>query len=276
MEESWSPEPIRAWRYFRLSGREWDWDNHQWRFYLRGIYEVWEATTKEAGVHHGSTWEHDSYSTREVPFSHASPSLGCPCGINAVKTLTMGHLDELSAETVWLGAGGEVRTGVRFPVAISPVLLSGKVDEYETGYRAEKAEIVGPVTIIGGDQEMADLVAATYGIPAFVESWSGPLVKALVTHGEEYEDGHRETDQKNHRGTGTGQGTHQGTGEGTRKGWNLAKRISFALGVQATYVIGSVVWRSADNQWTGSAAWVGACLVAGVLLAGWERFIRRT
>lgn len=79
----------------------------------------------------------------------------CMCGFNCYRS-----------RELLLGTPYEsTRSGRK--IAIGGVSLSGEVIEYELGYRAQRAQVVGPLTIKGGQgfsQELLDGLAADYGV----------------------------------------------------------------------------------------------------------------
>lgn len=234
LEETWSPEPVKAWRYWYVGPLEWDFGEHRWKVQIAGDVEVWDSPLKLAGHHLAVA----PGSVLEV-IDHAAPHADCRCGINAVKALDFHELQHRTGqicECYWqqdvVMHGGRPVPQV---IAVSQVELAGVVDEYEGGYRAQQATIIGPMTVIGGTPRIAEVLSENYGIEVRAESYDGPLSIQLA---KEYESGHREADTPDHRGTGTGQDT--GTSKRTSKGWRIvrqgAKQLGVVVGVFAIFL----------------------------------------
>lgn len=202
----WTPEPVRAWRYWKVSDKFWNFGTHRWEVTLNGDIESWDSPLKLAGYH--------------VEQGHRAPQLGCLCGVNAVKELDFDSLKARTTppDTSWTGmvtfsiSMFPTPTPQPFalgtmPVAIGQVLLTGRVDEYELGYRAEQAQIENLI-LLGGDPHIRDIVADVYGVPVTWEPLRGPTVQKLIAQKQEADkkkeqtNEHGQADQKNRLGAG--------------------------------------------------------------------------
>lgn len=223
MEETWSPDPVKAWRYWRVTDLEWNWTDDRFEATLVGDREVWDGPVKYAGHHRelAPDFSSGSFKHQFVEVDHQSPSTGCLCGVNAVKELDWavlrGRAFNNHDEGSYLSC-----------TAVAPVELSGVVDEYEEGYRAEQATIVGPIRIFNGKQRQADALEEAYGVQVLVERWDSQWSQDLYLESQRREDGHRKADSPNHRGTGTGKGSR--TGQRTTKGWEHFRHHAFEVG----------------------------------------------
>lgn len=270
IEETWSPEPVKAWRYFWVGPLTWNWSEDRWEVMLRGDVEDWTGPVKYAGQHD----EPDLWLT-ERAVDHESPHMGCMCGVNAVKRLDSHEIKHRvgmwcecrltirNAGVIQVGEE-EIRT-----VAVGEVELAGIVDEYELGYRAQQATIVGPLYLISGDAKRAKVLAENYGVEV-TEDWY-PMFRRLQNEEQKEEaDGHRKADTPDHRGAGTSQDT--GTGKGTRK--DTLTRLSFAIGIPLVWMGGAQVMALSD-AWYGYVAWFVACGVGTFGTLAHADFLKR-
>lgn len=209
MEHTWSPEPIRAWRY---------WSHIRADGVLHGSQKPWKSAAYEAGTHEINgdvSWQiamraldrmRDNGETFNpaVLTTHASPQWGCLCGINATKALdrrtavsVVGSL-RLNDEkpSMWIGPRDR---GVRI-WAFAPVHLTGTVHEYELGYRAEKAEIVEQITVVMDadtpvvfDDTTRQAMEERYGVPVVVRTIGDVLNEWAVLEEQEQDNGHGAT-----------------------------------------------------------------------------------
>ena len=153
IEETWSPEPVKAWRYFWVGPLTWNWSEDRWEVTLSGDIEEWSGPVKYAGQH------------QEPGVDHQSPHTGCLCGVNAVKKPDSHEIRHRAG--MWCqcmsGMMGNVialRTASPRTLAVAPVELAGVVDEYEQGYRTQQATIIGPMYLIHGTPKIAAALAA--------------------------------------------------------------------------------------------------------------------
>lgn len=234
LEETWSPEPVKAWRYWRISDLEWNWDADRFEVTLIGDIEAWDGPVKFAGQHQEMVGRMEKGLVIYDEVDHRSPHPGCLCGINAVKSLDWDMLKSRSSFHQCTGSDPDKCRDVSAVVAVAPVELAGIVDEYEEGYRAEQATIIGPIRLLNGSPKIARILSSIYGVETIAEDWASAWTQELYLETRVRKaNGHRKADPSNHRGTGTSQST--GTGEGTRKGWG--KVADFFIGlVQAVGV----------------------------------------
>lgn len=263
LEETWSPEPVIAWRYWYVGPLEWDFGEHRWKVQLTGDVEPWDSPLKLAG-HHLAV---QPGLALEV-IDHEAPHAGCRCGINAVKALDFHELQHRSGQIcMCYYQSMHVNVPNPRPIAVSQVELTGIVDEYEGGYRAQQATIIGPMIVIGGTSRVAEVLSENYGIEVRAEDYDGPLSIQLA---KEYESGHREADTPDHRGTGTGQDT--GASKRTRK--DTLTYVLYALGIPAVWLSGATVMAQSDAWWS-YAAWFVSCMIGGIGVSAFAHFLKR-
>lgn len=267
LEETWSPTPVKAWRYFWVGELTWNWGEDRWQVMLSGDIETWDGPVKYAGQHVGP-----DVSTYMEWVDHQAPFPGCNCGVNAVKNLEaheikhrMGLWCECTMGSLVMPPPRQARI-----IATSEVELAGVVDEYEKGYRAEQATIVGPLTLFGGTEKMASVLVENYGIEVSTD-WYSLLAKLEVeeARAKEEANGHRKTDSSDHRGAGTDQGSR--AGKGTRH--RTLKEIGYALGLPLVWVTGATAMAESDAWWS-YAAWFAAVIVGGLGINAHARFLK--
>lgn len=206
-DRTWSPEPIRAWRY---------WSFVQADGVLHGSQKPWRSATYEAGTHEVSealrlsmalAMRLDHTANEAIYDTHPSPQWDCLCGINATKTLdrrtavsVVGTLSLGERSDLWISPGDR---GVRI-WAFAPVHLTGTVHEYELGYRAEKAEIVEQITVVMDantpvvfDETTRQAMEERYGVPVVVRTIADVLNEWAVLEEQEEDNGHGTTRARN-------------------------------------------------------------------------------
>lgn len=263
LEETWSPTPVKAWRYFWVGDLIWNWGEDRWQVMLHGDIESWTGPVKYAGQHEG--WQGYEW------ISHRAPQPGCVCGVNAVKNLEAHEVKHRA------GFWCECMDGAYLPpnrsqriIAVAEVELAGVVDEYEKGYRAEQATIVGPLTMFGGTEKMAEVLEQNYGVEVSLE-WYHLLTRLEVeeARAKEEANGHRQTDSSDHRGAGTDQGSR--AGKGTRH--RTLKSIGYALGIPLLWLSGATVVAQA-NAWWELLVWAATCIVGGISSRAYAEFLK--
>jgi hypothetical protein len=164
--ESWKPEPVEevtvpeaviGWRWWSLDPLS---------MMLRGHVAVWSSGTVGA-VHIDSLGNVGG---------HLSPQASCLCGVNALKP-------EAVAEYLSEPYAGD------FVDVFGRVALTGIVDEYEKGYRGEKAVILelvilseAPLFTVAGEALLSEM-EGRYGVRPTVQSRKSWLAEMEVIHG---------------------------------------------------------------------------------------------
>lgn len=184
VEEVHTPDPVIGWRWWSLDPLT---------MTLQGAVTDWESGIMRA--------KHDPNRGTFSYRSHtASPHAGCLCGVNALKP---------EAVAPYLG---EDRGGVD---VFGRVALTGVVDEYELGYRAEQAEILELVILSEAPlftrwgSHLLDEMESRYGVRPTVQSRESWLAEMEVIHGygqEDQEDSQRTGEDP---GAGAGEGASQ-------------------------------------------------------------------
>jgi hypothetical protein len=182
VEEVTVPEPVVGWRWWSLD---------PYSMMLRGHVATWPSGTMEAA----------HLATTANPGGGKAPHAGCLCGVNALKPEAVAEY--LSEDYIRIGDSVDV---------FGRVALTGTVDEYEKGYRGEKAEILelvilseAPLFTVAGEALLSEM-EARYGVRPTVQSRESWLAEMEVIHGygkENQEDSF-----------GAGEST-EGTSEGT-------------------------------------------------------------
>jgi hypothetical protein len=157
VEEVTVPEPVIGWRWWSLDPLS---------MMLRGHVTVWPSGTMQA-THLATTVNLGG---------HRSPQAGCLCGVNALKPEAVAeYLNE-----PYIQLSVEV---------FGRVALTGTVDEYEKGYRGEKAVILelvilseAPLFTVAGEALLSQL-EARYGVRPTVQSRKSWLAEMEVIHG---------------------------------------------------------------------------------------------
>lgn len=180
-----TPEPVYAWRWWGLDAVS---------LLLEGATNYrWNSGTQTA--EHRGRMRHFGWDGHTT-----APHPGCLCGINAVKP------DYVAELTSYSGKGPDV---------FGRLALTGTIDEYEKGYRAEKAEIVELVILSDAPlftiPAVLDRLEERYGVRPTVQSRKSWLAEMEVIHGLGKED---QADR-----FGAGQGTSPGAGQGTSQDW---------------------------------------------------------
>lgn len=205
VQEAWTPDPVLAWRWWTLNTE---------RLTLVGNVARWESGTMEA-THVGDGF--NPYS-RAVEAHDKAPHPGCLCGVNALK---VSEVYEYAKQLFHPYPGIFVVNRDPTPV-VGRVALTGIVDEYEKGYRAEKAEIIelvvlsdAPIFKVPG---VLDALEERYGVRPTVQSRESWLAEMEVIHGYGKEN------QADHQRAGADPaGTASGTGQGTSQDFLTAR-----------------------------------------------------
>jgi hypothetical protein len=157
VEEVTVPEAVIGWRWWSLD---------LFSMMLRGHVTVWTSGTMQA----------THLATISSLGGHKAPHAGCLCGVNALKP-------EAVAEYLSEPYAGD------FVDVFGRVALTGIVDEYEKGYRGEKAVILelvilseAPLFTVAGEALLSEM-EGRYGVRPTVQSRESWLAEMEVIHG---------------------------------------------------------------------------------------------
>jgi hypothetical protein len=133
-------EPISAYRawFYSIEGKT---------AQLRPLRSPAGRSAKNAWDGAGASWVTASCALHGSP-KHEVPSEDCSCGFYSLK-----DLDEVVASTVPIHFSG-ARVGRFDQVVLGRILLSGKVIEHESGYRAERARIAELIPFRGSERSV--------------------------------------------------------------------------------------------------------------------------
>jgi hypothetical protein len=159
VEEVTVPEAVIGWRWWSLDPLS---------MMLRGHVTAWTSGTMQA----------THLATTSSLGGHKAPHAGCVCGVNALKPEAVaGYLSE---DYIRIGDSVDV---------FGRVALTGTVDEYQKGYRGEKAEILelvilseAPLFTVAGEALLSEM-EGRYGVRPTVQSRKSWLAEMEVIHG---------------------------------------------------------------------------------------------
>jgi hypothetical protein len=168
LAESFDPEPVEevtvpdaviGWRWWSLDPLS---------MMLRGHVTAWTSGTMQA----------THLATTSSLGGHKAPHAGCVCGVNALKPEAVaGYLNK---DYIRIGDSVDV---------FGRVALTGTVDEYQKGYRGEKAEILelvilseAPLFTVAGEAPLSEM-EGRYGVRPTVQSRKSWLAEMEVIHG---------------------------------------------------------------------------------------------
>jgi hypothetical protein len=192
LAESFDPEPVEevtvpdaviGWRWWSLDPLS---------MMLRGHVTAWTSGTMQA----------THLATTSSLGGHKAPHAGCVCGVNALKPEAVaGYLNKDYIR---------IRDSVD---VFGRVALTGIVDEYEKGYRGEKAVILelvilseAPLFTVAGETLLSEM-EQRYGVRPTVQSRESWLEEMEVIHGYGKEN------QEDPFGAGEGTGASEGANQ---------------------------------------------------------------